>query len=700
MNSATVQNSNYRTSSEHNEFEKIISGISARFINIPWNRIDNEIEHALSEICNFIGFQRGTLVEINTQTNDFIPTHQFDKQGIPAFQSDIYKNDFPWVVKKEMTGDIIFISSPEELPAEAVMEKRFANKFGIKSHASIPLIMGGSLAGFLSLEAYENNISRTNEIINNLRLIGDIFSNAIARKIRESKIENLQAELTEKLKFEEMISGLSAKFIHIPWKEIDNEIENSLKDIVSFLQFERGNIMDLNEAKDDIVIVHQYPDPIKQKTGFKDILPWYISQILKGKTIIISSPEDFPPEAEKEIELTRHSPFQSTIDIPLLSGKTVIGALGFTTYSYNVNWNEGILKRLAFLSDIYANAIIRKKNEEQLEKFQEQLQTENILLREELKNEYDFENIIGNSDVIKYVFYKIKQVAPTNTTVLIEGETGVGKQLFAYAIHQMSKRNHLPLLKVNCAALPANLIESELFGHERGAFTGADKIAKGRFEIADGGTIFLDEIGELPLELQTKLLRVLQDGEFERLGSSKTFKTDVRIIAATNRKLKEEIEQGLFRKDLYYRLSAYPLTIPPLRERKEDIPLMVTHFANKFAAEMGKKVESISKLTMEKLTNYSWPGNVRELENIVERGVVTMKGNSLNIIEELENYRPINEKITTLEDRERDYIIKVLQLTEGKIYGEDGAANLLGINPSTLRARIKKLAISSKKTIS
>jgi chemotaxis protein methyltransferase CheR len=326
------------------------------------------------------------------------------------------------------------------------------------------------------------------------------------------------------------------------------------------------------------------------------------------------------------------------------------------------------------------------------------LKAENIILKNDIIQDYTFENIIGQSDTIKYVLYRIQQVAPTNTTVLIEGETGVGKQLFAYAIHSMSKRKDQPMFKVNCAALSPTLIESELFGHEKGAFTGADKTVKGRFEVADGGTLFLDEIGELPLNLQAKLLRVLQDGEFERLGSSQTIKVDVRIIAATNKVLKNEIQEGRFRKDLYYRLSAYPITVPPLRERKEDIPELISYYVKKYSREMGRNIESIPKAMIDKLIDYSWPGNVRELENVIERAVVISQGNILNIVEDFKHDSIDSDSLKTLEEHEKLYIIKVLEKTNGRIEGKSGAAELLGINPSTLRSRIKKLGISSNRS--
>jgi chemotaxis protein methyltransferase CheR len=325
---------------------------------------------------------------------------------------------------------------------------------------------------------------------------------------------------------------------------------------------------------------------------------------------------DLPPK-QLERELASKINFKSSITIPFRVGGKLAGALGFNTESFEIEWHDELINRLKFIADIFATAITRKNNESKLEELQEKLKAENIILKKEITQDYTSDNIIGQSDTVKYVLYRVQQVAPTNTTVLIEGETGVGKQIFAYAIHSMSKRKDQPMFKVNCAALSPTLIESELFGHEKGAFTGADKAVKGRFEVADGGTLFLDEIGELPLNLQAKLLRVLQDGEFERLGSTQSKKVDVRIIAATNKVLKDEIQEGKFRKDLYYRLSAYPITVPPLRERKEDIPLLVTYYVEKFSREMGKTIESVAKKTIDKLINYSWPGNVRELENVL-----------------------------------------------------------------------------------
>jgi PAS domain S-box-containing protein len=335
----------------------------------------------------------------------------------------------------------------------------------------------------------------------------------------------------------------------------------------------------------------------------------------------------------------------------------------------------------------------------QIKAMKDKLEAENIYFRQENKMKQRFENIIGQSDGLKYVLYRAQQVAPSNTTILILGETGTGKELIAAAIHNMSPRKEKPLITVNCAALPGNLIESELFGREKGAFTGADVRRMGRFEIANGSTICLDEIGELPLELQGKLLRVIQHSEFERLGSSHTIKVDVRIVATTNRNLEEEIRQGRFRQDLYYRLNVFPITVPPLRQRKDDIPLMAQAFMERYARKMGKQITKIPKDTMKALQDYPWPGNVRELESIIERAVILCPGPVLQLADKLEISSPtVSSAMRTLEDTERSQIIKILSETKWRIEGKDGAAAILGIHPSTLRARLHKLEITRPET--
>ena len=333
----------------------------------------------------------------------------------------------------------------------------------------------------------------------------------------------------------------------------------------------------------------------------------------------------------------------------------------------------------------------------EIERLKDRFQAESIYLQQDIDREFNFGEIIGRSKALERVFFQVEQVAPQDATVLLLGETGTGKGVVARAIHNRSARRDQPLVTVDCTALPANLIESELFGREKGAFTGADARQMGRFELADGGTMFLDEIGEMPLELQTKLLRVIQDGEFERLGSPRTIKVDVRIIAATNRNLQEEIGRGRFRQDLFYRLNVFPIAIPPLRQRKEDIPLLVNFFVAKFNKKIGRVFETVEKETLKILQEYDWPGNVRELENVIERAVISSQGASLRVLDRFETSRlggdEVGQDVKALGEMERDYILRVLQKTSWRIEGKAGAAIIVGLNPSTLRGRMRKHGI-------
>ena len=339
----------------------------------------------------------------------------------------------------------------------------------------------------------------------------------------------------------------------------------------------------------------------------------------------------------------------------------------------------------------------------ELEALKDRLAEENAYLQEEVKLNHDFEEIIGVSSQLRQVLHKIEQVAPTPTTVLILGETGTGKELFARAIHHLSDRKDRPLVKVNCAALPAGIVESELFGHEKGAFTGASSKRTGRFALADGGTIFLDEVGDLPMDVQAKLLRVLQEGEFEPVGGDKTMKVDVRVIAATNHDLQEATRAGDFRTDLYYRLAVFPISVPPLRERREDIPELVKLFVGRFGKSIGKHVTAIPHDVMVALQDHTWPGNIRELQNVVERLVILAEDATLRLDDSFDGARPgpIHDGFPAseaLEDVEREHIRSVLEKVGWRVAGEDGAAGRLKMNPSTLRSRMAKLGIKRAST--
>jgi formate hydrogenlyase transcriptional activator len=325
------------------------------------------------------------------------------------------------------------------------------------------------------------------------------------------------------------------------------------------------------------------------------------------------------------------------------------------------------------------------------------LQQQNLYLQDEIKATHNFEELIGHSSTLQVVIDKVNSVAPTDASVLITGETGTGKELIARAIHSASKRRDKPLVKINCAAFPAGLVESELFGHEKGAFTHAIARRIGRFELANGGTIFLDEIGEVPLETQVKLLRVLQEREFDRVGGATPIKVDIRVLAATNRDLLQAVHEKTFREDLYYRLNVFPIALPPLRERKEDIPLLVHFLVHKFAMRIGKRIDAVTEHAMRRLSDYPWPGNVRELENVLERAMILTTGSTLDIVPDLfplNDATPAARQQLTLGSVERDHIVTMLQQTDWVVEGPRGAAQILGLHPNTLRNRMKKLGIT------
>jgi formate hydrogenlyase transcriptional activator len=388
------------------------------------------------------------------------------------------------------------------------------------------------------------------------------------------------------------------------------------------------------------------------------------------------------------------SSFQSGILVPLRKNGTVLGTLNIVSRQSN-QYSEADCELLLEIGRQIALPIENMLALEEIARLRSRLEYEHLYLQEEIQVERQFKNIVGQSLAIRRVLKAVETVSPTDAGVLLFGETGTGKELIVRAIHELSSRCGKPLINVNCAALPAGLIESELFGHEKGAFTGAFSRKLGRFEMADGGTIFLDEVGDLQLDLQAKLLRVLQEGELERVGGHQTLKVDVRVIAATNRDLEQSIHEGKFRADLYYRLNVFPIRIPPLRERKEDIPLLVKYFVMKYGAKFRKNVEKITQGTMDSLLAYQWPGNIRELENLIERAVIMCKTAQLEPGKWLPEPggAPLESRIPTLEELERDHIIEVLQMTGWKVSGDRGAAKLLGMKPTTLEARMKKLGI-------
>ena len=395
---------------------------------------------------------------------------------------------------------------------------------------------------------------------------------------------------------------------------------------------------------------------------------------------------------------------ENILGIRLMVGDEDVGILWIQPGKINESLLRGISAQIAIaIANIVANERIERQFEE-INNYKQQLEEEKAYLQEQVSGGYTYKDVIGSGKAIQRVFLELSQVSFANSTVLLLGETGTGKELIARAIHNSSPRKERLMVKVNCAALPASLIESELFGHERGSFTGATEKRIGKFELANHGTLFLDEIGELPLDLQVKLLRAIQEKEIERVGGKATIKTDVRIIAATNRNLQKEVDEGRFRRDLFYRLNVFPITLPPLRERIEDIPLLVSHFTEKYAKNTGSPQKNVSGKAMKELMNYSWPGNIRELEHVLERSILTTKEQTIKTV-----HLPVSNKdevkfiledeyLKTHEENERDHILKVLAKCKGKIFGPGGASEVLNIHVSTLNSKITKLGIKQNKT--
>jgi transcriptional regulator with GAF, ATPase, and Fis domain len=443
----------------------------------------------------------------------------------------------------------------------------------------------------------------------------------------------------------------------------------------------------------------------------KENFPWAMEKFLKGESVILSRLTDAPAEAARDMENARNYGAKSIVSIPLSTGGgPTFGLLNFNVTREERDWPVELVTRLKLVAQVFANALARRRDEqalreseaqlrqtlEEVQRLRDRLQVENVYLREQLRRDDEHLGIVGESEGIRKMLAQARRVAPTDAAVLITGETGTGKELLAQAIHDMSHRSGKTMVIVNCAALPPPLIESELFGREKGAYTGAMTRQIGRFEVADGSTLFLDEIGDLPPDLQVKLLRVLQDGRFERLGSNRTLTANVRVIAATNHDLGAMVRDGSFREDLFHRLNVFPIEVPPLRERVPDIPLLVWRFVEDLNRKMGKSVDSIPRQTMERLRQYPWPGNVRELRNLVERAMIGCDGRSLTIELPAGAPGPASDPVT-LEELERKHIRDVLERVHWRISGKQGAADILGLRRTTLHTRMKKLGISRPK---
>jgi formate hydrogenlyase transcriptional activator len=573
-------------------------------------------------------------------------------------------------------------------------ESRFGNfaqylsKIGIASTCTVPLTRASRRIGTLTLGRFYPH-AYDDEEVQFLKLVGTQIALAIDAAVNFCVSQRVQGQLKLVLELTNQVVS------NLEFKDLLRAASASVRRTMAC---EAAAIL-LPESDGTHLCVHALDFP--ESRGFftegslvpvEGTMPG--RSFRSGQPVVINSidPTKMPPETcSKAVG----EGLNSFCDVPLISKNKLLGVLAVARRDENA-FDDSEVRFLTQLANQVAIGVENALAYGEIAELKDRLAQEKVYLEDEIRGEMDFEGIVGQSSALRNVLNLVETVAPSDSTVLLLGETGTGKELIARAIHDLSRRKARTFVKLNCAAIPSGLLESELFGHERGAFTGAITQKIGRLELADGGSLFLDEVGDIPIEIQPKLLRALQEREFERLGSTRTKKVDVRLVAATNRNLEQMIANGSFRSDLYYRLNVFPIRIPPLRERPEDIPLLVRYFAQKYGRRMEKKIEAIPAAAMKKLSAWHWPGNIRELENFIERSVILTHGPALQVpAGELEAPANGNTPVTR-EEGERDEILRVLEVANGRVGGANGAAALMGLKRTTLISRMKKLGIDPR----
>ena len=636
---------------ERLRFEIMLSYISARFVNLPSNQVDSEIEDALGCVCECLGLDLAAMWRWSMEApGSFTLSHIYRAIKDPPIPKLMKAQEhFPWCLQQVEALRIIAFSSLEELPVEAVHDQETFRYFGIKSALVFPLRVGDGLTiGAMNFNTVRGERTWPEMIVKRLQLVAEVFVNALARKRMEDELRENEMRLS----MATTAAGAGLWSLNLDTARLwVTPKTRELYDLKPDVELSLGSFYELMHSED--------------REGFQQSLNGAIQldDYLSCEHRIVL------PDGRIRWIMCLGRFFPKTHDLP----DRVMGV------------SIEITKR----KDMECS--LREQLEE-INRLKLKLEQENLHLRGEIIIQQRHGEIVSRSSAMNEILNQAEQVAGTDATVLLQGETGTGKELIARIVHNLSSRKDRPMVTVNCASLPPALIENELFGREKGAYTGAMTRMAGRFELADRSTLFLDEIGELPLDVQAKLLRVLEEKRFERLGSNKSLRVDVRIIAATNRDLAQEVAAGKFRQDLYYRLTVFPIFIPPLRERPEDIHPLVWAFVKQYEKKMGKRVHGISQRTMVDLLRYPWPGNVRELRNIVENAMITSSGAKLHL--RLPDWKSdVTFSRVSLEEVERAHILSVLAKTDWRIAGKYGAAELLGLKRTTLLSKIKKLGI-------
>ncbi len=691
---------------EQQMFNALLVRFFTGILKVPLEHLDSEIEQILQEVNSFWGSDRVVLWSLSADGLRVRRNHYFVAVGEPPPENIFAPDATPFIVGEILKEKAICISQLKELPEEAHVDFNWLKQAGIKSFVAVPLIVDDDLRGYLSISSVNQQRKWTNDDLICIENIGAIFAIILDRQ-RSHKL------LERKIQFETLLTDLSARLIKVSSRSIDMEINNSLTEVRELFKGDRCTLMRVRVEDRFCWVSHQSTadelEPLSSDLNLADIFPWsYEKLVVKGEHKNMSNIRDLPKDAEMEFAAWQSFKLKSSLSVPIFVEGKVVAIIAINSSTQEIHWPDEYVVRLRLLGEVCLNTCNRRDAElalrasksrikdklKEITRLKKELETENIYLRENTSQLFDHTNIIAESKAMQQVLLQASQVAQTDSTVLLTGETGTGKELIARHIHKRSARNKRQMVTVNCASLQPSLIESELFGREKGAYTGAMTRMAGRFEVADGSTLFLDEIGELPFDLQSKLLRVLEEGTFERLGSTKTIHVNVRVVAATNRDLQQDVEKGNFRQDLFYRLNVFPVSIPPLRDHIDDIAPLIWLFVRQFGEKMGKQIENISRRSLNELTGYSWPGNVRELRNIIEYSMIISSGNMLNVSLP---QKPLVQNLETcrfdLKSIEYDHILKVLNLCEWRVSGPKGAAEVLGVKRTTLQSKMKKLGI-------
>ncbi len=663
---------------ERLRFEALMANLSARFINLPAVEVDGAIEEAQHLLCEELGLDRSSLFQhFDDEPEALLLTHLYqraenlsvrlsvEKRAEPRLRANVYwvrtdtepvptythidtKVLFPWVYQQLQRGQPVAISRMEELPEEAAQDREMFRRYGTQSTVVVPLTTGGTRLGCLSFASLRESRNWSESEVKRFQFVADVFTNALVRKRVEEQLRESEQ------RFRTLVEQAGDGF-------------ELLDEAGRYLDVNAATLRQLGYTREEMLRMTVFEvDPLLPPEKFA-----------RGEQVLRNAPP-------LRVESVHRRKGGSTFPVEVTVSRIQLGGRPcFLTLVRDITERK-----------LAEEALTRSYGE--IKQLKDRLQAESEYLRAEIKLSHAHGEIIGRSQGLKQVLQQVEQVAPADCAVLISGETGTGKELIAQEIHRLSARKERVMVLVNCAALPSALVESELFGRERGAYTGALTSQVGRFEVADGSTIFLDEVVELSMEVQAKLLRVLQEGEFQRLGSPKTHKVNVRVIAATNRDLAGEVRKGRFREDLYYRLKVFPIEIPPLRERVEDIPLLVFAFMEEFSTRMGKKITKVPRKAMEALQRHSWPGNIRELRNVIEHSVILSSGDMLKV--SFLGDSPTREtQVMTLAEAEREHILKTLESTGWRIKGPHGAARRLDLHSSTLYSRMQKLGIPHRR---